>query len=58
LPMDWEHNQIMRCIICHNDYVGLEILAMQTRCRKGLIAYHESNDIIAIKNILMLTILL
>jgi len=47
--VDLEHNQIMRCIICHNDYVGLEILAMCTRCRKGLIAYHKSNGITSMK---------
>ncbi len=28
---------------------GLEILALHTRCHKGLFAYHETNDIIAMK---------
>jgi hypothetical protein len=36
-PMDLEHNQIMRCIIYCNDFIGLEILAICTKCRKGLI---------------------
>jgi hypothetical protein len=39
----------MRCIICHNDYVGLKILAMRTRCRKRLIAYHKFNGITSMK---------
>jgi hypothetical protein len=37
----------MRCFICHNDVIGLEILAMHTKCRKRLIAYHKFNGIIA-----------
>jgi hypothetical protein len=38
--VDLEHNQIMKCvIICHNDFVGLEILAMHIGCKKGLITY-------------------
>jgi len=32
--VDLDHNQIMRCIICHIDYDGLEILTMHTRCKK------------------------
>jgi hypothetical protein len=54
--MDLEHNQTMRCIICHNDFVGPKILAMHTMCKKGLISHHKSNDIIVVKTILMLTI--
>jgi hypothetical protein len=42
-------NQIMKCIICQNDIVPLEILAMHTICRKGLIAYHKFNGIITMK---------
>jgi hypothetical protein len=40
-PMDLEHNQIMRCIIDHRDYVSPKILFMYNR-KKGLIAYHKS----------------
>ncbi len=32
--VELDHNQIMRCIICHNDFVGSKILAMCTKCRK------------------------
>ncbi len=39
----------MRCFICHNDFIGLEILAMRTKCRKGLITYHKSNGITTMK---------
>ncbi len=39
----------MRCFSCHNDVIGLEILAMRTKCRKGLIAYHKSSDITTMK---------
>jgi hypothetical protein len=34
-PMDLEHNQLMRCIIYQSDSIGLEILAMCTKCKKG-----------------------
>jgi hypothetical protein len=37
------------CIICHSDYIDFEIVTMRTRCKKGLIAYHKSNEIIAMK---------
>ncbi len=37
-PMDLQHDRIMKCIICHNDFIGLEILTMCTKCSKGLIA--------------------
>jgi hypothetical protein len=46
---DLEHNQIMRCIIYNNNFIGLEILAMCTTCRKGLIAYHKFNGITNMK---------
>jgi hypothetical protein len=39
----------MRCIVCHNNVVGFEILALHTRLQKGFIAYHKSNDIITMK---------
>jgi len=38
----------MWCIICHNETIGLEVLVVHIRC-KGLIAYHKSNGIIAMK---------
>jgi hypothetical protein len=43
--MDLDHNQIMKCIICHNNYVGHEILAMHTKCKKKMITYHKINGI-------------
>jgi hypothetical protein len=43
--MDLEHNLIMKCIICHNDYVDIKILTMHTKFRKGLIACHKTNGI-------------
>jgi hypothetical protein len=39
----------MQCIICHNNVVGLEILALRTRLWKGHIAYHKSNGITSMK---------
>jgi hypothetical protein len=47
--VDLSQNQIMRCIICHSDTTALEILAICTRYKKGLIAYHKLNGIIAMK---------
>ncbi len=41
-PMDLEHNQIMRCVIDHNDYASPKILFMCTKRKKGLITYHKS----------------
>jgi hypothetical protein len=40
-PIKLSKNQIMKCIICHNETTLPEILAMRTRCKKGLIAYHK-----------------
>jgi len=37
--------RLCNCIICHSDTIIPKILAMHTRCNKGLIAYHKSNDI-------------
>ncbi len=48
-PVEISQNQIMKCIICQNDMVPLEILVMCTRCRKGLIAYHKSIGITTMK---------
>jgi hypothetical protein len=39
----------MRCFICYNDVIGLEILAMHTKWRKGLIAHHKLNGITTMK---------
>jgi len=36
-------------IVCHNNVVGFEILALHTKLWKGLIAYHKSNGIITMK---------
>jgi hypothetical protein len=48
-PMDLDHNQIMRCILCHVDFVDIEILGMHTRCEKWLITYHKTNGITTMK---------
>ncbi len=48
-PMEISQNQIMKCVICQNDIIPLEILSMHTRCRKDLIAYHKSNGITTMK---------
>jgi hypothetical protein len=48
-PMDLFQNQIMLCIICHNITTLPKMLAMHTKCRKGLIAYHKSNGITLMK---------
>ncbi len=48
-PVEISQNQIMKCIICQNDIVPLEILAMCTICKKGFIAYHKFNDITTTK---------
>jgi len=39
----------MWCIICHSNVVGLEIFALCTKLRKGLIVYHKSNGITSMK---------
>ncbi len=48
-PIDFTQNQIMCCIVCHYQIVGLEILALCTKNQKGLIAYHKSNGITVMK---------
>lgn len=49
LPVDPSDPQVMRCIVCHSSSVGPEILAMRTRCRKGLITYNKANGIAPMK---------
>ncbi len=49
-PINLFQNHTMWCIVCHNNVVGLEILALRTKLQKGLSAYHKSNGIIAMKN--------
>jgi len=49
-PTNLFENQIMRCIICHNETTLPKILAMCIRCRKSHIAYHKSNGIIVMKS--------
>jgi hypothetical protein len=39
----------MRCIFYHNETILPEILAILTRCRKGLIAYHKFNGMTTMK---------
>jgi len=48
--MDLSQNQMMKCIICHDDTIPLEILTMCNRCKKCFIAYHKSNGITTMKN--------
>ncbi len=48
-PINLIQNQIIRCIICHIETIGLEILALCIKCHKQLIAYHKCNAIIAMK---------
>ncbi len=40
--IDLTQNQIMHCIICHHQIVGLEILALLIITQEGFIAYHKS----------------
>ncbi len=39
----------MRCIISRVNSIGHKTLAMHTKCRKRLIAYHKINGIITMK---------
>jgi hypothetical protein len=48
--MDLSQNQMMKCIICHDDTIPLEILIMCNRSKKCFIAYHKSNGITTMKN--------
>jgi hypothetical protein len=36
----------MRCIVCRNEMVSFEIMALCIRCHKSLIVYHKVNDIL------------
>jgi len=47
--MDLFKKQTMHCIIYHNGTIPLEVLAMHIRCKKSLIAYHKSNNIITME---------
>jgi hypothetical protein len=47
--VDLVQNQIIQYIIYHNKIVVFEILTLHTRCLKGLLAYVESYEIIAMK---------
>jgi len=47
--VDWKNNQIMQCIICHQEMMGPKILALITRCHKSFIAYQTANDITNMK---------
>ncbi len=48
-PVDLTYNQIIQCIICHNEIVHPEILDLCIRCHKRFITSHKSNDIIVMK---------
>jgi len=47
--VDLNQSQVVQCIVCHRKIVGLEILALCTRCHKGLIAYNKCNGISAMR---------
>jgi hypothetical protein len=47
--VDLIQNQIIQHIIYHNKIVVFQILALHTRCWKGLLAFVESNAIIGMK---------
>ncbi len=40
-----KQNQLMRCIVCHSKTMGCEILALHTRCHKGVIADNKAHAI-------------
>jgi hypothetical protein len=46
----------MRCIIWPNDFIGLKILTMCTKHRKGIIAYHKINGITSMRKHVMLIV--
>jgi hypothetical protein len=48
-PINLSKNQIMRCIIYHNETTPFKILAIHTRCRKGHIAFYKFNGITTMK---------
>jgi len=47
--MDLSQNQIMCYIIYHSGTASPEVLAMCTKCKNCLIAYHKSNGIMTMK---------
>jgi hypothetical protein len=47
--IDFTQNQIMHCIICHQQIIGPKIVAINITSRKRFIAYHKSNAITAMK---------
>ncbi len=48
-PIDLDANQIMGCIIYHNQVCSRESLALCMRCYKGFNTYYKVNGIIAMK---------
>ncbi len=48
-PIVLGQSQIMKCIVCHSEMVGFEILPLCIRCHKCVITYHKVNDIFTIK---------
>lgn len=48
-PINLAKNQIMKCFICDNELMGSKNLSLCTRWWKGLIIYHKSNGIMAMK---------
>jgi len=48
-PIDLGQSQIMKCIVCHSEMVGFEILPLCIRCHKCLITYHKINGIFTMK---------
>ncbi len=48
-PIDFNANEIVRCIIYHNQVCGHESLALRMRCYKSFITYHKANGITTMK---------
>jgi hypothetical protein len=47
--IDLSQNQIMWCIVYHNDVMGFEVLVLHITLWKALIVYHKSNDVPTMK---------
>jgi hypothetical protein len=45
--VDLKQSQVVQSIVCHRQIASPEILALCTRCCKGLIAYNKCNGILA-----------
>jgi hypothetical protein len=49
-PTNWPFsNQIMQCVVCCSEVMGLKVLAFCIKLWKGFIAYPKSNGITSMK---------